>query len=329
MQSKLARSMSLTIRGTPINVRTPLLIPSFSSKAGHDIDVLFDALERSITESFLISAYDLSHNKIHLPTSALAEAVFLDSGGYEASKDFNLMNPSYPSMDPNPWTIGQYRAVLETIDPIMPMFVTAFDHPSVRQPIALQIDTALEIFKDFTSFGREILIKPEEMNEQFVSIPRLIAHVKRFSEFDVIGITEVELGGSILERMANIARLRLAMDAARIEKPLHIFGSLDPVCTPLYFLAGADIFDGLTWIRFAYWEDKAVYHNTYAPLQLGITDRDELNLIRTHDANLRYLSEIKRRLLRYLLEGDKAHLGSMGDFFVRSVEDLRAEVKGV
>ncbi len=49
--------------------------------------------------------------------------------------------------------------------------------------------------------------------------------------------------------MQNIAKLRKALDKAGLNIPLHVFGSLDTVTTPLYFLAGADIFDGLTWLR--------------------------------------------------------------------------------
>ena len=330
MQSELARSMPLKIRGAPVNVKTPLLVPSFSSKAMLDVDRLFEELSPSITESFLISAYDLHYNFIQLPTCELAEVVFLDSGGYEAAKDHDKMDPLYDAGQTNAWTIEDYRSLLETVALIMPTFVTAFDHPAERRPIEEQVRIAVETFKAFPCVGREILFKPETNDQRFIPIRNLIAQIPCFSQFDIIGITEMELGGSTLDRMANIARLRIAMNNEDVDVPLHIFGSLDPVCTPLYFLAGADIFDGLSWVRFSYREDMAVYHKNHIPLQFGIKDSDELSLARSYDANLHSLSELKTRLMRYLLDGDEHRLGRHGDFFARCLDDLRVLVgKGV
>ena len=132
MPSKLARSLPLTIKGRELKVRTPLLIPSFSSKAGTDVVEIFETLKLSIIESFLVSAYDVKYNGVILPDTALAEVMFLDSGGYEASKDFDLLDPVYPSAEPLAWSKEEYRAILEVVDPIMPTFITAFDHPLER-----------------------------------------------------------------------------------------------------------------------------------------------------------------------------------------------------
>ena len=317
------------MKGMATNVKTPLLIPSFSSKVRLDIDNLLQAMAGNITESLLLSAYDLSYEHVGLPTSAFAEVLFLDSGGYEASKDLDVAYLVAPPGNLQPWTINRYKTVLTRIDPIMPTFVTSFDHPEVRQPIAEQINSAVQLFKTFPGLGREILIKPEQISDQFISVSSLGANVIGFDEFDVIGVTEKELGASVLQRMTNIARIRYAMDSAQVHKPLHVYGSLDPVCTPLYFLAGADIFDGLTWLRHGYRDDIAIYHGSHNPLQLGITDRDELNNLRTCSANLNYMSKVKRNFLRYFGEGDMTNLGLQSEFFTRSLRDLRAEVGGI
>ena len=95
MSSKLARSIRLSIRGELLNIHTPLLVPSFSSKASVDIAHAFDTLQPSITDTFLVSAYDIFHQKIQLPPNALAEVLFLDSGGYEVAKDYDPMDPLY------------------------------------------------------------------------------------------------------------------------------------------------------------------------------------------------------------------------------------------
>ena len=157
----------------------------------------------------------------------------------------------------------------------------------------------------------------------------MVYDVHRLSEFDIVGITETELGDSILDRMANIALLRKAMDAAGIIKPLHVFGSLDPICTPLYFLAGADIFDGLSWIRFAYWKDVAIYHKNRSPMDFGTSESEYKGLVRSCAANLYYLSDLKRRLDRYLIDMDLKRLGKHVALFEQAVDDLHVKLRGV
>ena len=249
MPSSLARTLQLTIHGQPTGLKTPLLVPSFSSKATWNISDIFTTLVDSITESFLISAYDVRHNSLKIPAGAVAEVMLLDSGGYEAQQDHDLSDPSYPSREPRPWTLADYHAVLSEVNTVMPTIATAFDHPDTRMLFSEQIDSALATFKAFPNFGREILFKPQAQDETGLDVRRLAAEVQRFVEFDAIGMTESELGQSVVERMANIARLRNAMETENIVKPLHIFGSLDPIRTTLYFLAGADIFDGLARIH--------------------------------------------------------------------------------
>ena len=334
MSSKLARSLHLSIRGEEINVQTPLLVPSFSSKASIDICHTFESLQPSITDALLVSAYDVFHKRINIPQTAFAEVLFLDSGGYEISKDFDIMDPLYDEPKSQcgkeqDWSIERYRNVLEGFDSITPTIVTAFDHPNVRLPISHQFTAAVEDFRDFRNLGREILIKPEEENQLFVPIQRLIAEVDRFTEFDVIGLTETELGESVLDRMVNIARVRRAMDSARIERPLHIFGSLDPVCTPLYFLAGADIFDGLSWLRFSYMNDLAVYHKNKGPLVFGASEKEDRALARSYEANLHYLRNLSQILHRYLLDRSVGSLGRHQEFFVECLDDLRVKLPGV
>src|SRR5437762_1985645 len=60
---------------------------------------------------------------------------------------------------------------------------------------------------------------------------------------------EQELGRSILERARNIARIRRALVEIGNDLPIHIFGCLDPGLVRYYAMAGADIFDGLQWLR--------------------------------------------------------------------------------
>lgn len=278
-----------------------------------------------------MNAYDVHYENMIVPANAPVELMFLDSGGYEALKDSQVMDPFYPLPPPQVWNNDLYLNILRGIDPqlVMPIIVTSFDHPSERQPISEQIDNALNTFKLFPHFGRELLLKPDSHTDHFINIEQLLASVQRFRDFDIIGTTETELGGSIYERMSNIVRVRTAMHMFNIEIPLHIYGSLDPVCTPLYFLAGADIFDGLSWLRFAYKDDLAVYHSNRSPLEYGVKLDDGRALLRNYAANLHYLTELTERMQRYLVEREETTLGRHGKFFAQCVVDLRAEHGGI
>ncbi len=61
-------------------------------------------------------------------------------------------------------------------------------------------------------------------------------------DFTFIGVTEKELGGSTLDRMVNLAKIRQALDTHEILSPIHVFGSLDPLTSILYFSGGSRSF---------------------------------------------------------------------------------------
>jgi hypothetical protein len=76
----LAKRRSLKHNGREID-RTPLLIPSFSSKGFPDIDKIIKYSSELIEGVALISAYDLHYGKIKPPFD-FPSLIFLDSGGY-------------------------------------------------------------------------------------------------------------------------------------------------------------------------------------------------------------------------------------------------------
>ena len=325
MPSKLARSLDLTVRGEVIGVRTPLLVPSFSSKAASDIGAVFDFVQDEITDSLLISAYDLSHKHIPHPPDGLAEVLFLDSGGYEAIIDESALEPQYGVHHAAQWTLQNFRDTLAKLDLLMPTLVTTFDHPGSTSPFLAQIEAGLALSEEFSGVGWSMLVKPETRDHPFVSIANLVNVLDHLTDFDVIGLTENELGESVIERMKNIAFLRQQMDRNGITKPLHIFGSLDPMRTALYFLSGADIFDGLSWIRFTYHNDLAVYHNNGIMLSFGANVNLDIGLDASRIANLEYLRNFENRLQRYVRDGDETRLGAYSGLYAEAVETLRSQ----
>jgi hypothetical protein len=98
------------------------------------------------------------------------------------------------------------------------------------------------------------LLKPQAKEEHTLesALRVLGGQVGELVAFQLLGVTEKELGNSSLERMVRIAKLRQALDDASLRIPIHVFGALDPLSVCLYFVAGAEVFDGLTWSRYAY-----------------------------------------------------------------------------
>jgi len=71
-------------------VQTPILLPSFSSKglAPGSLRAVMQFAEGLISEEALVSAYDLHHAEINLPT--FPSMLFIDSGGYEVSDQLDF-----------------------------------------------------------------------------------------------------------------------------------------------------------------------------------------------------------------------------------------------
>src|SRR5579862_8775797 len=136
----LAQRRALKLRGQEIE-RTPLLIPSFSSKGFSEIDKIVKYCSELIDGVTLISAYDLHYGKIKLPID-FPSLIFLDSGGYEASKDSELSDLGDKEHVPKPWSQDMHDAQLAIWQPSVPSVLISYDHPKERLPIQSQIDRA-------------------------------------------------------------------------------------------------------------------------------------------------------------------------------------------
>jgi hypothetical protein len=171
-------------------------------------------------------------------------------------------------------------------------------------------------------------VKPETKEQQYVQIPQLLASVQDLAGFSVVGITEKELGNSAVDRMKHVAQLRLALDEVGLKGiPIHVFGSLDPVSVCLYFLAGAEIFDGLTWLRYAYMDGLAVYRQN-AAARLDMLDRRDLSVtVEMMQRNLSYLSSLTNQMRKFLNEGDFMHLAPNDKLLYQAYELLRTRMK--
>jgi hypothetical protein len=81
---------------------------------------------------------------------------------------------------------------------------------------------------------------------------------------------------------------------------------LDPLLTPLYVACGAEIVDGVGWLRYAYsaTDDTATYLESRPVTEVELDMRVPNRLFRTFSDNLTYLHTLRNRLELLLESGD-------------------------
>lgn len=316
-------------------VKTPLLVPSFSSKGFGRIDPegepaaspkgtrgqirseVSDVLEYfavdQLSESFLVSAYDLRAGLLGAGDSwgegewsvgclSRPEVLFLDSGGYEVRLGSDggelVQDPGEPIID---WDGDRYAEFLDEL-PAAAQNVAAvsWDLPGVAY--GEQISSAQR-----TLASRElapiVLLKPPQ-RKQSHAFSQLEAHGKDLAAFAAVGVTEHELGEKLLDRIEAVMELRDLLDRAGLKMPIHVFGALDPLYVPLYFAAGADIFDGLTWLRYSYWQGLSVHREQGGLLHGLTTQREDVRRRAILTENLGILEQLKVQLQRFAIDED-------------------------
>lgn len=312
-----------------VTLETPLLIPSFSSKGFPDLRNVIQFMRGFITDAALISAYDVYYSHLNASNTSFPEVLFLDSGGYEASVEHDLSEAYGHAYKPKPWTQRMHEQVVRNWPKSIATVAVTFDSPSRSFRLKEQIRRASQFRAKFADVATEILIKPEDARANTVPIEQITSRAKEFRQFAAVGVTEKELGRTVLDRLKNIARIRTALDTAHVEVPLHIFGSLDASITPIYFLAGAEIFDGLTWLRFGYHDGSTVYNQNYSMLR----ERDWLRLtfqdlsIMMWKNNYYYLQRMRDQMFTYLRTGDFAAFGNLSGFLNEAGLALEAHLR--
>lgn len=313
------------------SIQTPLLLPSFSSKAlqNESVDEIVDYMAATITDEVLISAYDLYYGDLKSSRlRSFASAVFLDSGGYEATKDTDLSDTGETSYEPLKWTQTQLKdALANKWNFEIPTVLVSYDSPHAKTAIDKQIKRAKILFSKWPDAASSILFKTESKKQPLLDVAKIIANKHQLASFDVIGVTEKELGKSTLERMVNIARLRKSLQSIDLDTPIHVFGSLDTISSPLYFFAGADIFDGLTWLRYAFHQGNTLYKHNYGAKHLGISFEDFRVNGKTWSDNYFYLLALKRDMQKFLFDGSFDHFTHNGPLFKTLYTEFEAKLK--
>jgi hypothetical protein len=343
----LARHQTINLNSGK-SIQTPLLVPSFSSRGFEflktkDEDTGGDSWESEATrileltaphlnDSMLVSAYDIHHKHLgnishHL---TIPELVIIDSGGYECGKDYDLSELYEHPYKAKDWTYETYNSVLNTFqDPLNVIAIVSYDLETSGTPIKHQIEGARSFFHKWPQYMHVVLLKPSSPRARFLNVDEIRAEAPSLRGIDVIGVTEKELGNSILERMKSIARIRLALDEAAIQSPIHVFGALDPLLTPLYFLAGGEIFDGLSWLRYAYHQGLSIYFQDFGVLDPGINRRTDQVRTQMLINNLNHLATLRMQMHTFIKTKDfSSFKGSYSDRLKEWYSNLLGQLPG-
>jgi hypothetical protein len=229
---------------------------------------------------------------------------------------------------PKDWTPDMYAQVVANWSSDSPTVFVSFDHPKHRQSVADQITRAKSLTMPNSVSSRSLLIKPESAASKRIRLDKVVPSVRDMTGFSVIGVTEKEIGNSVLDRMLNIARLRTEIDNHFNNLPIHIFGSLDTLSTYLYFLAGADIFDGLTWLRYAFSDCDTIYRHNFGALTLPITTNSEIVEGRCWSHNYQYMQQMRLNMRRFASDGNFEVFGKYHKQIKAIYETMAAELSG-
>ena len=326
MEPRSARR-SLKVDGVEI-AGTPLVVPSFSSKVlgpGSDKDRLAETVARIggiIVGPILVSAYDPHLGLLddgHGRPALASPLTFIDSGGYETHRIAQEGGRDQPR--PVGYGTDEHLRAIAGWPIEMPAVVVNFD--TYSGSLERQIEAAVTLCPG-RSVGRLLLLKPEREGLRLIEIIRQVGdNAATLSKVDAVGVTEKEAGTCLRERLQTIAALRGELDRCGFrEMPIHVFGGLDPVRTPLYFLAGADIFDGLSWLRYGYDREQAVYLDAHASFAHPDVAVDEAEWL-VRRANYFETTRMQTNMLRFLATGDPDRLHRRAREMLALVEGCR------
>lgn len=307
------------------SLETPFLIPSVSSKGAGLIgerrgsfdqievfEATLPALRRPV--GLLISAYDLFYGFIpqerFIGSSNPLELdlLLVDSGSYE-TLPFEGDPPYVQDAAARPWDEARLEAAIGGLDVAADLALVSFDRPETYEA---QIESAQAFFASHPGAVSDVLLKPPPGQHghpgAFHDLDALAPHVPALAAFDVVGVTEKELDVTPVDRLAKLGRLRELLDRSGVTRPIHVFGGLDPLWTPLYIAAGAEITDGLSWWRYAFGDGIAAYRDVGVLGDEALL-REPLETGRAivQQANLEAVGRLLDDVTVYIETGDWAH----------------------
>jgi len=293
----------------------PLLVPSFSSKGNlfifneegqyvSDNYELLQTLDIRISKSYLISAYDIYYGFMPQEPAdwPYTEYLFVDSSGYEINDSFDLSERNKFNYRVFPWDYNKMESVYEKL-----MACPKFENTNIILSIfdgygtfEQQLHSAINLKNKFQTAFANFIIKMHFPISELLK--ELKCHKESLDMFSILGFTEKELGCTLKERLLNLVNIRQQLTVCGWHGYIHIFGGLEPNLVKLFYCAGADIFDGLSWQRIRYQNNSTLFasdkyivsQNEFANKYLMMVD----NLAYMHDIS-DTLSVLERNQQKY------------------------------
>jgi hypothetical protein len=279
-------------------ITTPLLVPSFSSRGFPFLTEIHKALTPHISRVCLVSAFDIANDHIRADDVYASDILFVDSGGYEAKPEYDPVEAYHDQRMASEWSMEMYREVLSQLRANSEIVIVSYDGVE-SLPLRQQIDAAVGLFGRYPSFSGDFLWKPEPGSRFYGDPGDLVACLPELSAARCVGVTDKELGPSLVDRCTSIAGLRTALGQIGSDLPIHVFGCLDPLCCVLFYLCGADVFDGLSWLRYVYLGNNAMYMQQASILASQARLKDEELVLSCWVENLSVLERIQRSLVKF------------------------------
>ena len=287
-------------------VPTPIIAPSFSSRGFPYISQVWSDIRYQLYGVCLVSALDIAEGRIPVEVTDMVNLTIIDSGLYESREDLSEASGHYTTPSCQSWSRSQYHDTLNTIDKTANIVLVNFDHPC---DIEEQIRMASEDFSRASNAAADFLLKPESKGE-LLNLATLRDFARPLAQFDAIGITAREAGTSFINRCRSIVTLRDILNDAGLDIPIHVFGAISPREVFTYFFSGADIFDGLTWLRSAYRkcslipvEEAATEDSKWKLMDVELLSRERVD-------NLGYLFRMQESMCRYIKHRDIEQLAT-------------------
>lgn len=149
--------LCLERRINTINHKTPLLVPSFSSRGFAKIGEIYGKFCEHITDASLVSAYDIYHNLLDKDMIYSSDVLFVDSGGFEIGPSYDLadFHAAHDKQD-RKWSQEYYLQVLRGLQPLTSIAAISYD---CFAPLSEQIINAQAFFAEAPKeYAKELLI---------------------------------------------------------------------------------------------------------------------------------------------------------------------------
>ena len=99
-----------------LDVRTPFITPSFSSRGFPYISDIWEEFRHKLFGVCLVSAYDVAAGRIPAEVAEMVNVVIVDSGLYETNKGWVDSNERHTSSPVPDWTRERYHEAVKSID---------------------------------------------------------------------------------------------------------------------------------------------------------------------------------------------------------------------